>query len=361
MTHKKWAIKTIAFSLILLLILGGITFAVDPLYQYRYDESDNYFLSPKFSCVGLVKNYKYDSVMLGSSMTQNFDPDVFKETMGLNLLKVNIGGMTVPETCFYLKHINKYSKSKKIFVSIDLQRFAIEPDDAEFNIPEYLANGYEDDYKYLLSSEVYTRFLPLDLMIKGMEKLNISVPSFIKNSTDIDELGAWHNDYQTGENKVLESLEKNGYGVSEIEAEGIEKPVNANIDLLFSTISELNSNTEYVLFFPPYSSLYWIYAKQNGHFDAFCDAKERIFELSQKYKNVKIYDFQSFEITSDLNNYRDISHYSKEINDYLTQCFADGTGLVNSINDLKNNRSLILQYADLTEQKYKFYIENYCR
>ncbi len=361
MTHKKWVIKTISFSLALLLILAAITFVVDPLYQYRYNEDDNYYLSPKFSCAGLVKNYKYDSVMLGSSMTQNFDPKVFKEEMGLNLLKVNIGGMTVPETCFYLKYINEYSKCKKIFVSLDLQRFAVAPEDAGFNIPRYLANGYEDDYRYLLGSEVYTRFLPLALMFKGLDFINVDLPENIKNSTDVNELGAWYSDFQIGEETVLKSLEKNGFGVSEIEAEGIETPVNASIDMLFSTISELSSDTEYVLFFPPYSSIYWVYAKQNGHFDAFCDAKERIFELSQKYKNVKIYDFQSFEITYDLNNYRDISHYSKEINDYLTQCFADGTGLVHSINDLKNNRSLILQYADLTEQKYKFYIENYCR
>ncbi|MBQ8783673.1 MAG: hypothetical protein IJZ57_07885 [Clostridia bacterium] len=361
MTHKKWAISTISFSLVLLLILSSITFIVDPLYQYRYDKNDKYYLNPQFSCAGLIKNYNYDSIMLGSSMTQNFDPDLFKEKMGLDLLKVNIGGMTVPETCFYLKYINEHSSCKKVFVSVDLQRFAIHPDNAEFNIPEHLINGYSDDYRYLLSSEVYTRFLPVDLIIKGMEALDITVPSFIKSSTDIDEIGAWHSDFSIGENAVLKSLEKRGYGVSKIEADGVETPVNANVDLLFSTISELNNNTEYVLFFPPYSSLYWIYAKDNGHFDAFCDAKEKIVTLAQQYQNVSVYDFQSFELTTDLDNYRDISHYSKEINDYLVECFADGTGFISDISQIKANKAGISEKADATYLKYKTHIDTYCK
>lgn len=360
MTYKKWAIKTIAFSAALLLILATVTFAVDPLYQYRYDENDSYYLNFQFSCAGLIKNYKYDSVMLGSSMTQNFDPDLFKEKMDLDLLKVNMGGMTIPETCFYLDFINKNASCKKVFVSIDLQRFAIAPENAEFNIPRYLANGYEDDYRYLLSSEVYTRFLPVDLMIKGMEALKISLPSFIRDATDVDELGAWHQSFPVGEDKVIKSLKENGFGVSTIEANGVEAPVNANIDLLFSTLKNLNPNTEYVLFFPPYSSLYWIYARYNGHFEAFSDAKERIFELSQNHKNVTVYDFQNFELTAELENYRDISHYSKDINDYLVTCFANETGLVKSADTLKANKEGIILKADKTYNKYKEYIDTYC-
>ncbi len=360
MTHKKWAIATISISLVMLLILCSITFIVDPLYQYRYDENDRYFLNPKFSCAGLIKNYKYDSVMLGSSVTQNFDPDLFEEKMGLELLKVNIGGMSVPETCFYLDYINQHSDCKKIFISIDLQRFALHPDGYKLNIPDYLTNGYADDYRYLLGSEVYTRFLPFDLMIKGMEALNVDVPKFFAESTDIDELGAWHKSSPVGEEVVLRSIEKNGFGVSEIETEGLEVPIKANIELLVKTLSESDKNTEYVLFFPPYSSLYWIYSKSNGHYDVFCDAKEKIFELVNNIENVSVYDFQDLDLTADLENYRDISHYSKDVNDSMVGFFADGTGLVTSVEDLKANREGMTLRAEKTYDKYKAYIDKYC-
>ncbi len=361
MTYKKWAVKTISLSLVLLLILGGITFAVDPLYQYRYDENDSYFLSSKFSCAGLIKNYEYDSVMLGSSMTQNFDPDIFKDEMGLNLLKVNVGGMSVPELCVYLDYIDEHSDCKKVFVSLDLQRFAINPDEAEFKIPKHLINGYWDDYKYLLSSEVYTRFLPLDLAIKGLETLNIEVPSFIKNTTDIDELGSWYRDYPSGEEAVLKSLEKDGFGVSSIVAEDVDENAKENIELLFSTIEKVSDETEYVFFFPPYSSLYWFHSRDNGHFDAFCEAKESIFNLSKNYKNITVYDFQNFDLTADLNNYRDITHYSKDINDYMVKCFADGTGLVTSVDTLKANKNGMAAKADNIYTRYKYHIDTYCK
>lgn len=361
MTHKKWALTTISFFLVILLVLGSITFIVDPLYQYRYDENDNYYLNFKFSCAGLIKTYPYDSVMLGSSMTQNFDPDVFEKEMGLDLLKVNMGGMTVPETCFYLKYINNHSDCKKVFFSVDLQRFAIHPDDAEFNIPEYLVNGYDDDYRYLLSSEVYTRFLPVDLLIKGLEFANIDIPSSFEKATDVDEIGSWYEDFSYGEEIVLDHLQKNGFGAYSIEAEGLETPVDANIDLLFETLSSLDKDTEYVLFFPPYSSLFWVYAKQNGIFETFCDAKERIFELTEKLENVTVFDFHNLELTSDLENYRDISHYTKDVNDYLVNCFADGTGIVTDAKQLTENKAGLSEKADATYYNHKVHIDTYCK
>ncbi len=361
MTNKKWVITTISLGLVMLLILGSITFIVDPLYQYRYDENDNYYLNSKFSCAGLIKNYPYDAVMLGSSMTQNFDPDVFKDKMDLDLLKVNIGGMTIPETCAYLEFINKNSDCKKVFFSIDLQRFAIHPDNAEFNIPKYLINGYEDDYRYLLSSEVYTRFLPIDLLIKGLEFINVDLPSSIKKSTDVDELGSWYDDYSYGEEVVLNHLKKNGFGAYSIEADGIEASVNANIDMLFSTLATLDDDTEYVLFFPPYSSLFWIYAKHNGIFEAFCDAKERILTLAEGQKNVTVFDFHNQDLTVELENYRDISHYTKDINDYLVECFADSTGVVRDVSQLESNKADISAKADATYLKYKDHIDTYCK
>lgn len=361
MTHKKWVTTTISLFLVMLLILGSITFVVDPLYQYRYDENDNYYLNSKFSCAGLIKNYPYDSVMLGSSMTQNFDPDVFEKKMGLDLLKVNIGGMTVPETCFYLEYINRHSDCKKVFFSVDLQRFATPPDEAEFNIPQYLINGYEDDYRYLLGSEVYTRFLPVDLLIKGLEIANIEIPYSFEKATDIDELGSWYEDYSYGEDVVLNHLQTNGFGAYDIEAKGLGASVNENIDLLIETLSALDKDTEYILFFPPYSSLFWVYAKQNGIFEIFCDAKERIFELAQELENVTIFDFHNLELTADFENYRDISHYTKDINDYLVECFADGTGIVTVAEQLTTNKAEVSAKADLTYLKYKAHIDTYCK
>ncbi len=359
MTAKKWAITTIAITLSLLLVLASITFIVDPLYQYRYSQDSGYFLNPRYVCPGLVKTYEYDSVMLGSSMTQNFDPDLFEEKMGLDLLKVNVGGMSVPETLFYLEYIDSADKADTVFVSVDLQRYALTAQEANFNIPEYLANGYTDDYRYLLSSDVYTRFLPIDIVIMLMDMLNIEKPDSVKRNTDVDELGSWYSEHDYGEDVVLSSFKTYGFGISLIKNEKIETVIKDNIDSLFLKLSELDTDTEYYLFFPPYSALYWIYTEQNNLFDAFMNAKEYIFEKASMCENITVYDFQNLEITTDLSNYKDVSHYSKAINDYMVDCFANESYLVSSAEQLKQNREGITQKRDMTNKKYRDFLDKY--
>ncbi len=359
MTSKKWAIKTIAISAVILMLMATFTFIIDPLYQYRYSEDSDYYVNPRYSCAGLIKTYDYDSVMLGSSITQNFDPDLFSEKMNLKLLKVNIGGMSVPETVFYLDYIRQSGKAETVFASVDLQRFVLDEGEASFNIPEHLANGYGDDYRYLLSSDVYTRFLPVDIFIKVLKLFNIEQPDFMKMSTDIDEMGSWHHQNKCSEEIFLESFEKNGFGVSEIKLDGIDQKLKVNIDTLFNALDKYDGDTQINLFFPPYSSMYWVYAKENGHFDSFMKAKEYVVEKSQNYKNVNVYDFQNIEYTSDLNYYRDISHYSKDINDYMVDYFAQGSYIVKSKDDVILNAEQISARCDDFSLKYSDYIKKY--
>ena len=74
-----------------------------------------------------------------------------------------------------------------------------------------------------------------------------------------------------------------------------------------------------------------------------------------------IFDFYNLELTADFENYRDISHYTKDINDYLVECFADGTGIVTVAEQLTTNKAEVSAKADLTYLKYKAHIDTYCK
>jgi hypothetical protein len=104
-----------------------------------------------------------------------------------------------------------------------------------------------------------------------------------------------------------------------------------------------------------------VYTKHNGIFETFCDAKERIFELAEKLENVTVFDFHNLELTADLENYRDISHYKQDINHYLVGCFADGTGIVTNAEQLKTNKAGISEKADKTYSKHQAHIDTYCK
>jgi len=92
----KWIRKFLCFLLAIVLGLSGIAYAVDPFMQFR-TRDNAYFLQEWYVSGGLVKNYDYDTLILGSSVTQNFDMDVFRQELGVKPLHIGLGGMTPEE------------------------------------------------------------------------------------------------------------------------------------------------------------------------------------------------------------------------------------------------------------------------
>ena len=58
--------------------------------------------------------------------------------------------------------------------------------------------------------------------------------------------------------------------------------------------------------------------------------KEYVFNRLSEYANVKIYDFQvAKEITHNLNNYRDFSHYHQRVSQWILEQIQEDEYLVN--------------------------------
>lgn len=117
-----------------------------------------------------------------------------------------------------------------------------------------------------------------------------------------------------------------GVTVTDVDLNDLYERMINSIDDFFSQL-DFDSTDKYNFFFPPYSSLYWYNARKEGYMDIFFDAKGYFIEKATEY-GASVYDFQSADFTTDLNNYRDITHYKPEFNDWMTDCFSDGTSRV---------------------------------
>ena len=116
------------------------------------------------------------------------------------------------------------------------------------------------------------------------------------------------------------------------------------------------SRGDIVFFFPPYSSLLWYKMEKEGSLESTMELKRHFMELVDGYDNVKVYDFQGAEFTSNLDNYMDLSHYSPEINDFMVSCFASGDYLADSSTLAETERQirdniqvLLSRYPELEE------------
>ena len=94
---------------------------------------------------------------------------------------------------------------------------------------------------------------------------------------------------------------------------------------------EARPDVEFIFYAPPYSILYWDDCILRGRLTAEICALNEVYKRLLEYDNVRIFYFQDdWDLITDLNNYKDYSHFSKEISYYIYECMRDGVHEVNS-------------------------------
>ena len=97
-----------------------------------------------------------------------------------------------------------------------------------------------------------------------------------------------------------------------------------NIALLTAQV-ETHPETTFKFFFSPYSMLWWDNAYRSGERDAVIYNEKQAIEALLQYDNVEIYFYQDDEeIITNLDNYMDMIHFSKDINYYVYDKLAKG-------------------------------------
>ncbi len=322
MTAKKWLISSASFLMIAFVLCSLITYYVDPFFQYRVTDN-RYFINERFCAPGLIKNYDYDTIIIGSSMTQNFDMDYFREKLDCQPLHIGIGGMQDEDLLKYVLLANDIGKAKDYYLCVDIHDFSRE---SESNVVDYLMKSDIISHaQYALSYESLFRFIPIDIACGILTETGYPLPKAFSSKSSIDSFGYWGDEYEFGEKIVLDSY-GGGVTVTDVDLNNLYERMINSIDDFFSQL-DFDSTERYHFFFPPYSSLYWYNARKEGYMDIFFDAKEYFIEKAIEY-GASVYDFQSADFTTDLNNYRDITHYKPEFNDWMTDCFSDGSNRV---------------------------------
>ncbi|MBQ2901190.1 MAG: hypothetical protein IJE49_05025 [Agathobacter sp.] len=343
---KKWIVSFVGIVLSIMLILSTIAYSIDPFFQFR-TKDDSYMLSGWFVSSGLIKNYDYDMLILGSSMTQNFDMDVIREELKVNPLHIGLGGINSREIGELIGLAYETGNAEKFFVGVDMSIFTT--DTNESRIPSYLL---KDDmlskFRYLLSYEVWFRYIPVDIAFMMLDGLGVELPIKFEYSKSIDKLEDWSLDYSFGEEIVLANYIGGKYAVSNVNTDDLYSRMVKNIDNFIANFDF--EKGEHVFFFPPYSSLYWCNAQEQGYFDMYMQAKEYFVNNVSEY-DVKVYDFQYAELTTNLDNYRDTSHYSSEVNDWMVKCFASQEYIVTKEN-LDMNKEILTTNTNAFRKKY---------
>lgn len=334
---RNWIKSFFAGVLVFIFLISVIMYIVDPFFQYRVRDNQ-YLLSARFVSAGLIKNYDYDTLVLGSSMTQNFNMERFRNELGNRPLHIGLGGMKNSEMLELIRLAESVNKASAYYLCIDLNGF-VSNDEGEL-YGYLLKDDLLSKLRYSLSFEAWVRYIPIDISLSFFKELGVSLPYKVTSSMSIDDLDNWNDDYEFGKNIVLNNYKNSLFSVSKINTNNLLNTMKVNIDMFFTNLQ--TNNKAINLFFPPYSALYWANSEKEGYLDSYLAAK-RYFVEKAIAKGYNVFDFQSVDLTLNLDNYKDTTHYKQEINDYMIDCFAslENKLNLNLINDyevrLKSN------------------------
>lgn len=334
--YKKWFYITF-FSTALLMILYGLTiYFIDP-YQYFRKQNQFHPLieNERNMNQSLIRHCDYDTAIVGSSMVENFIRSNVNSTLNCKSIKIPLSGGSAYEYKFLLSLLECCGKAKSVILGLDY--FSLEKDvkHTYFAFPFYL---YEDKniinaLKYLLNFKSLEE--SIDMIFKNRKK-DLALFKF-----DACLEYTWFELYKFSEINALADYERALKSLDHFSSLKYDNMV-ANFEENIFPFMEKNQDFTYFIFLPPYSILTWkIYQKAKSIEEIF---RFRLYLASKlkKYKNIKLFDFQAIEeIVCNLNKFKDISHYSEEINKQMIIFIKENKYLISSELDINKNSLLI--------------------
>ncbi len=325
------------FALLLALVVLGLGLCaalvvyVDPFFHYHAPLKDfPYVVDNQLSQnPGMAENMVYDSCIIGSSMTVNFDTDDFNEIMGLDTLKVSYSGAYPRDDYNILSVVfdeNTLARQtepvRAVFFAMDIPTMTADPAETKYPLPEYLYDEQPiNDVNYLLNKDVLLQY--------------IARPVIQGRGSDLSEIyfSWWTPDYYNIQwvMHTYEEPEKSDVVYTE---DDVLPTTQANLEKNILPFVEENPNTQFYFFFPPYSILYWHNLKQEGFYDAAFYQYQYVADVLLQYANVHLFYFQTMNEVTDLNNYSDYSHYKPEINRFMVEYFKSGDYQIRSSKEM---------------------------
>ena len=322
-----------AVVLVILIAVTALVVYVDPFFHYHTPRSGfPYVVDNQLSQnPGMARNMDYDSCIIGSSMTVNFHTDDFRDIMGLNTLKLSYSG-AYPRDDYNILSIvydedtyaRKNSEVKAVFLGLDIPTLTAKTDEIKYELPMYLYDSnILNDVSYVWNKDVLLEY--------------ILRPMIQKTPTNLSEVYAsWWTDEYYNIQWVMHNYEAPEPVSEEMDPDTLIPQTLENLQVNILPFIENHPETEFYIFFPPHSILYWNNVLTENHLEATMKQYEFAASVLLKYDNVRLFYFQDMEkVVTDLNNYADYTHYKPDINKYMVECFSTGEHEVKDIGEFK--------------------------
>lgn len=311
MKSKSWNIVVLTGAVGMLMVVALVNFIIDPYLHYRkpngileYPLKDERYIND-----GIARNYEYEAMITGTSMTQNFKASQMEKLWRVPTVKTSYSGATFHELNTGIRRALSYNPELKyVLCSLDGSRINYEAGaDSYEGYPEYLYDkNLFNDVNYLLNKEVVPKTIAVVNYTRAGNK-----------TTSMDAYGTW-SQYKTFGKEAVEAARVPKQAAAEIVSFTKEdrQRVSENVSENYLKTALEYPDVTFYFFLPPYSIYYWEDLVKTGQMEAQLQAEELAVSLLTEADNVQVYGYADcIEIVGNLDNYMDILHYGEWVNE----------------------------------------------
>ena len=315
MKKKTWALLCLACIVSAYVFLSAVVIAIDPFQIYhlatRYmPPIDN--TTQVYANAGIVRNYEYDSAIVGTSVTENFRPSQLDALFGGRFIKLCTSAGTAYNHALLLDLAFETHQLKRVIYGLDVYSFIAELDETGSEVPLYLYDHNPfNDAQYWLNRSVLGSFLPRCLRAWGKTQ-DDSIRDTMYNWAGKDPYGliALYN----AQFSPVAPMRPVDISISKAQD-------NLNTHVL--PLIQAHPDTQFDFFFPPYSAAEWSSMQAKGTLESMLALRGLCYDVLSQYDNVTIHDFSAHEDwVLNMDNYKDTLHYGEWINAAIAEDIA---------------------------------------
>ena len=158
MNYKKFSLIVISGLLLVMLLTGITVYYIDPFFQYhKPNKNMSYVLDTNsFAYInpGIAKNFEYDTVITGSSMSRAIEPSYVNDVLGGKTVKLSMAEARGKDLSELFEVLEKQSNVKKIVMSLDTFAYSVDKDYSTYTYPLYLVFLYVTILSFFITSGV---------------------------------------------------------------------------------------------------------------------------------------------------------------------------------------------------------------
>lgn len=345
MSGKKWVKRLLISILIPSLVFGVLIIVADPYLHYHAPLNFLTYAAgradERYINYGILKHFDYDAIITGTSHNENFKASEFDKLFGVKSVKAPLAGAQLKEIAEQTEAALRYNDNLKcVLYGINYEDILSDKDSYKYeDLPTYL---YDDnilnDGRYVFSGASLKKVLRNFVSQLRGEK-----------SFDFDGYANFNDSYTFSKEAVLEKYEreKDKKAAESLSGEEVER-LRENISQNVEDVVKQKENVTFYLFLTPHSIVWWDSVSQSGDILKYLEAEEILARTLLKYDNVKLYSFfNNYDLTCNLDNYTDKTHYNEGINSKILKWIKDDEYLLTEENldgYLEKERAFYLNY-----------------